>query len=47
MFLARILAVAGGGLQAGSVHLAMFLVAGYITGLSVGGLVMIVPLWQS
>ncbi|KAJ4127074.1 hypothetical protein NW768_008697 [Fusarium equiseti] len=47
MFLASILAVIGGGLQAGSVHLAMYLVARFITGLAVGGLVMIVPLWQS
>ncbi|RGP62901.1 hypothetical protein FSPOR_8884 [Fusarium sporotrichioides] len=47
MFLASVLAVIGGGLQAGSVHLAMYLVARFITGLAVGGLVMIVPLWQS
>ncbi|KAF4963726.1 hypothetical protein FSARC_8274 [Fusarium sarcochroum] len=47
MFCASILAVIGGGLQAGSVHLAMYLVARFVTGFAVGGLVMIVPLWQS
>ncbi|KIL85037.1 hypothetical protein FAVG1_11910 [Fusarium avenaceum] len=47
MFCASILAVIGGGLQAGSVHLAMYLVARFLTGFAVGGLVMIVPLWQS
>ncbi|KAH7354820.1 general substrate transporter [Rhexocercosporidium sp. MPI-PUGE-AT-0058] len=47
LFCASLLAIIGGGLQAGSVHLAMFLVARFITGFAVGGLVMIVPLWQS
>ncbi|VUC26575.1 unnamed protein product [Clonostachys rosea] len=47
MFFASVLAVIGGGLQAGSVHLAMYLVARFLTGLAIGGLVMIVPLWQS
>ncbi|KAM0208789.1 hypothetical protein ACHAQD_011476 [Fusarium lateritium] len=47
MFVASALAVIGGGLQAGSVHLTMYLIARFITGLAIGGLVMIVPLWQS
>ncbi|CEI59934.1 hypothetical protein FVEN_g8262 [Fusarium venenatum] len=47
MFCARLLAVIRGGLQAGSVHLTMYLVARFATGFAVGGLVMIVPLWQS
>jgi MFS family permease len=47
MFLASVLAMIGGGLQAGSLHLAMYLVARFLTGLAFGGLVMIVPLWQS
>ncbi|KAL2205945.1 general substrate transporter [Sarocladium strictum] len=47
MFVASLLAIIGGGLQAGSVHLAMYLVARFMTGFAIGGLVMIVPLWQS
>ncbi|KAM5515439.1 Sugar/inositol transporter [Fusarium oxysporum f. sp. vasinfectum] len=47
MFLASVLAIIGGGLQAGSVHLAMYLVSRFLTGLAIGGLVMLVPLWQS
>ncbi|KIW64966.1 hypothetical protein PV04_07260 [Phialophora macrospora] len=47
MFLASVVCVAGGALQAGSVHVAMYLVARFITGYGIGGLVMVVPLWQS
>ena len=37
----------GGALQSGSVHIAMYLVARFVTGFGIGGLVMLVPLWQS
>ncbi|KAJ5419999.1 hypothetical protein N7465_002518 [Penicillium sp. CMV-2018d] len=47
IFLGSLLAVIGGGLQAGSVHIAMFLVARLISGIGIGNLVIIVPLWQS
>lgn len=47
IFIATVVAVIGGALQAGSVHIAMFLVARFITGFGIGGLVMLVPLWQS
>ena len=40
-------AVVGSGLQAGSVHIAMFLIARLLTGFSVGALVSLVPLYQS
>jgi len=39
--------LAGSGLQAGSVHIAMFIIARLITGFSVGALVGLVPLYQS
>lgn len=47
MFAASVICVIGGALQAGSVHMAMYLVARFITGFAVGALVMLVPLWQS
>ncbi|KAL4780340.1 major facilitator superfamily domain-containing protein [Aspergillus varians] len=47
IFIATVVAIVGGALQAGSVHIAMFLVARFITGFGIGGLVMLVPLWQS
>ncbi|KAL4808578.1 general substrate transporter [Aspergillus unguis] len=47
IFTASVTTVIGGALQAGSVHIAMFLVARFITGFGIGGLVMLVPLWQS
>ncbi|KAL5627156.1 hypothetical protein FOBRF1_001499 [Fusarium oxysporum] len=40
-------AIIGGGLQAGSVHLATYLVSQFLTGWAIGGLVILVPLWQS
>ena len=47
IFVGTWFAIAGGALQAGSVHIAMFLVARFVTGVGVGGLVMLVPLWQT
>lgn len=39
--------IVGSGLAAGSVHVAMFIVARLITGFSIGALVSLVPLYQS
>ncbi|KAK7905434.1 hypothetical protein LTR67_000156 [Exophiala xenobiotica] len=39
--------IVGNGLAAGSVHIAMFIIARLITGFSVGALVSLVPLYQS
>lgn len=47
ILVATIITIVGAALQTGSVHIAMFLVARFITGFGVGGLVMLVPLWQS
>ncbi|KAL4875014.1 general substrate transporter [Aspergillus karnatakaensis] len=47
IFAYTVVTVIGGALQAGSVHIAMFLVARFMTGLGIGGLLMLVPLWQS
>lgn len=44
---AAICAIVGSALAAGSVHIAMFMVARLITGFSVGALVSLVPLYQS
>ncbi|KND87544.1 putative metabolite transport protein YwtG [Tolypocladium ophioglossoides CBS 100239] len=41
------LAAIGGGLQAGSVNIAMYIVMRFITGLGIGALVTLVPLYQS
>ncbi|RAH54477.1 sugar transporter family protein [Aspergillus piperis CBS 112811] len=47
IFMYTVITIIGGALQTGSVHIAMFLVARFITGLGIGGLLMLVPLWQS
>ncbi|OKL56107.1 hypothetical protein UA08_08684 [Talaromyces atroroseus] len=47
LFTSSVICVIGGALQAGSVDIAMFIVARFITGFGVGGNVFLVPLWQS
>jgi MFS family permease len=47
VFVGSLLAITGGGLQAGSVKIWMFVFARLISGLGVGNLVTVVPLWQS
>ncbi|KAL5334412.1 general substrate transporter [Aspergillus crustosus] len=47
IFAYTIITIIGGALQTGSVHIGMFLVARFITGLGIGGLLMLIPLWQS
>ncbi|RVX70435.1 hypothetical protein B0A52_05934 [Exophiala mesophila] len=47
IFSASAITVVGGALQAGSVHVGMFMAARFITGLGIGALVTLVPLWQS
>jgi sugar porter (SP) family MFS transporter len=47
IFIATCITIVGSALQAGSVHIGMFLAARFITGFGVGGLVMLIPLWQS
>lgn len=47
IFIGSLLATLGGGLQAGSSHIGMFLLARFISGLGIGNLVIVVPLWQS
>lgn len=47
MFFGCLLAIVGGALRAGSVHIAILLVARFISGLGIGVLVITVPLWQS
>ncbi|KIX99383.1 uncharacterized protein Z520_04959 [Fonsecaea multimorphosa CBS 102226] len=47
LFVASIVTTVGGALQAGSVHIAMYIVARLITGLGIGALVTLVPLYQS
>lgn len=47
IFIFTIITIIGAAIQTGSVHIAMFLVARFITGFGIGGLVMLVPLWQS
>ena len=42
-----VITVIGGGLQAGSVNMPMYLVARFITGWGIGALVTLVPLYQS
>ncbi|KIW36469.1 uncharacterized protein PV06_11284 [Exophiala oligosperma] len=44
---AALLTIIGGGLQSGSVHIAMYIVARLITGIAVGALLTLVPLYQS
>ncbi|PWN92433.1 general substrate transporter [Acaromyces ingoldii] len=47
IFLACIMVIIGGGLQAGSVHVAMFMAARFITGIGIGNLVTLIPTWQA
>ncbi|KAI4869542.1 sugar transporter family protein [Hypoxylon rubiginosum] len=49
LFIASCFAILGSALQAGSVHVAMFILARFITALGsdVGAIVTIVPMWQS
>ncbi|KAH8700743.1 general substrate transporter [Talaromyces proteolyticus] len=47
IFIAALVSLIGGALQAGSVHIAMYLVFRFITGLGVGALLALVPLYQS
>ncbi|KAL4912322.1 general substrate transporter [Aspergillus aurantiobrunneus] len=47
IFASTVITIVGAALQAGSVHIAMYLVARFVTGFGIGGLVMLVPLWQS
>ncbi|KIW50162.1 hypothetical protein PV05_11777 [Exophiala xenobiotica] len=47
LLLYSVVTVIGGALQAGSVHIAMFLVMRFITGFGIGALVGLVPLYQS
>ncbi|KAI9870980.1 MAG: hypothetical protein M1830_003560, partial [Pleopsidium flavum] len=45
--ISTIVALVGGALQAGSAHIAMFLVARFLTGFGVGMLVTLVPIFQA
>ena len=47
ILISTFITIIGSALQAGSVHIGMFLAARFITGFGVGGLVMLIPLWQS
>ncbi|OAA59741.1 General substrate transporter [Niveomyces insectorum RCEF 264] len=47
LFIASPLAILGGALQAGAVHIAMFLVGRFIGGFAVGILVTLIPLFQA
>ncbi|MCO5590295.1 hypothetical protein L7F22_044264 [Adiantum nelumboides] len=47
IFIACVLVIIGSALQTGSTHVAMFIVARFITGMGIGNLVIIVPTWQS
>lgn len=47
MFIGATFSWVGGGLQAGSVHIAMFMIARFITGVGIGMLLCLVPLYQS
>ncbi|KIX00278.1 uncharacterized protein Z518_10417 [Rhinocladiella mackenziei CBS 650.93] len=47
VFLSAALAVLGGALQAGSIHIGMFIVARLLAGLGIGSLFAAVPLYQS
>lgn len=42
-----IITIVGAAIQAGSVHIVMYLVARFTTGFGIGGVVLLVPLWQS
>ena len=47
LLLYSVITVIGGALQAGSVHIGMFLVMRFVTGFGIGALVGLVPLYQS
>lgn len=47
IFAGCVLSALGSALAAGSVHIAMFIVARFITGLGVGHLLVLIPLYQS
>ena len=47
LFINAIITLVGGALQAGSVHVAMFIVFRFVTGWGTGALVTLVPLYQS
>ncbi|KAH7020461.1 sugar transporter family protein [Ilyonectria destructans] len=47
IFTSCVFCVVGGALQAGSAHIAMFMAARFVTGLGVGAIVLLTPLWQS
>lgn len=47
MFIGAAFAVVGGAMQAGSIHIAMFIVARFLTGIGIGMLLCLVPLYQS
>lgn len=47
IFSASSVCVVGGVLQTSSVHVGMFMAARFITGLGVGALVTLIPLWQT
>lgn len=47
LLLYSVITLIGGALQAGSVHIGMFLVMRFITGFGIGALVGLVPLYQS
>ncbi|KAF5008867.1 hypothetical protein FDECE_4891 [Fusarium decemcellulare] len=47
MFIGGTFSWVGGALQAGSVHIAMFMAARFVTGIGIGMLLCLVPLYQS
>ncbi|EHK42563.1 uncharacterized protein TrAtP1_002416 [Trichoderma atroviride] len=47
IFITAIVALIGGALQAGSVSIAMYLVFRFVTGLGIGSIVVLIPLYQS
>ncbi|KIX97079.1 uncharacterized protein Z520_07193 [Fonsecaea multimorphosa CBS 102226] len=47
LFIGGVCCIVGGALQAGSVHIAMFLIARFLVGYGIGSLVTLVPLYQS
>ncbi|KIX99687.1 uncharacterized protein Z520_04322 [Fonsecaea multimorphosa CBS 102226] len=47
LFLASLVTTVGGGLQAGSVNIGMYIFARFLTGVGIGALVTLVPLYQS
>lgn len=47
LLIASVITVVGGGLQAGSVAVSMYIVMRFVTGVGIGALVTLVPLYQS